>query len=71
MASKNEEPKKLYLAEDDKKLCGVCGGFAKYFDLDSALVRILWVALALFCGSGILLYIICALVMPKEAEIKK
>lgn len=71
MASKKEEPKKLCLAEDDKKICGVCGGFAKYLDLDSTLVRILWIIITLFYGSGLLLYIICALIMPKEAETKK
>ena len=58
--------KKLYKDSSNKKLCGVCSGFAKYFDLDPTVVRL---ALVLFCvlgGSGILAYIICALVMPDE-----
>ncbi len=58
--------KKLYKDNSNKKLCGVCSGFAKYFDLDPTVVRL---ALVLFCvlgGSGILAYIICALVMPDE-----
>ncbi len=58
--------KKLYKDNSKKKLCGVCSGFAKYFDLDPTVVRL---ALVLFCvlgGSGILAYIICALVMPDE-----
>jgi len=58
--------KRLCLSSKDKKIAGVCGGFAKYFDLDPTLVRIGYVALVLFGGTGILLYIICALVMPKE-----
>jgi len=58
--------KRLCLSLSDKKLAGVCGGFAKYFGLDPTLVRIGYVALVLFGGTGILLYIICALVMPKE-----
>ena len=58
--------RKLCLSSTDKKLAGVCGGFAQYFGIDSTLVRIGYVALVLFGGSGILLYIICALVMPKE-----
>lgn len=58
--------KKLCLSRADKKLAGVCGGFAKYFGLDPTLVRIGYVALVLLGGTGILLYIICALVMPNE-----
>ena len=58
--------KRLYKDHTDKKLCGVCSGIAKYFDLDPTVVRL---ALVLFCllgGSGFLAYIICAIVMPDE-----
>ena len=58
--------KKLYKDHTDEKICGVCSGFAKYFEIDSTIVRL---ALVLFCllgGSGILAYIICAIVMPDE-----
>lgn len=58
--------KKLYKSSTNKKLCGVCGGIAEYFDLDPTIVRILWIIFTLFIGSGILAYLICALVMPKE-----
>ncbi|HEX9025367.1 MAG TPA: PspC domain-containing protein [Clostridium sp.] len=58
--------KKLYLSSKDKKLAGVCGGFAEYFGIDSTLVRIGYIALVLCGGTGILLYIICALVIPNE-----
>lgn len=58
--------KRLCLSSTDKKISGVCGGFAKYFELDITLVRIGWAALVIFGGTGVLLYIICALVMPKE-----
>ena len=44
--------KKLYRSGSDKKICGVCGGIAAYFDI----------------GSGIFCYIICALVMPVKKE---
>jgi phage shock protein PspC (stress-responsive transcriptional regulator) len=50
-------------------LDGVCGGGAKYFNLDPTLVRIAWVLLALLGGSGILLYIVAMIVMPKEPYI--
>lgn len=58
--------KKLYKSSTDKKLAGVCGGLAEYFGLDSTLVRLGYVALVIFAGTGILLYIICALVMPDK-----
>lgn len=57
--------KKLYKSETDKKLCGVCGGIAKYFDIDSTLVRLATVLLTLG-GWGLLAYIICALVIPDD-----
>ncbi len=58
------EPKKLYRITQGKLLLGVCGGIAEYFNLDPTLVRIIWVVLALCFGSGVLLYLICALLMP-------
>ncbi|KOF55642.1 phage-shock protein [Clostridium sp. DMHC 10] len=58
--------KKLYLSNDDKKICGVCGGIAEYFDVDSTIVRVLWILFIMAGGSGIIGYIICALVIPKN-----
>ena len=58
--------KNLYKSEKDKKLCGVCAGVAKYFSLDATIVRLALVAFCLLGGSGILAYIICAIVMPEE-----
>lgn len=60
--------KKLYKSTSDKKLCGVCGGIAKYFNIDSTIIRLAFVLLSLFVGGGLLVYIICALVMKKEPE---
>ena len=57
--------KKLYKSQTDKKLCGVCGGIAEYFDIDSTIVRLALIAFTILGGSGILAYIIAALVMPK------
>jgi len=45
---------------------GVCGGVAKYFNIDPTLIRIAWVLLVLLGGSGILLYIVAMIVIPKE-----
>lgn len=57
---------KLYLSDTDKKLAGVCGGIAEFFGIDSTIVRLLWVAFSLAYGSGIIAYIIFALVMPHK-----
>ena len=58
--------KKLYKSNKDKKLCGVCGGIADYFDIDSTFVRLLWVLLIFCVGTGILAYFIAALIMPEK-----
>lgn len=56
--------KRLYKSKDNKKLCGVCAGVAEYFDIDPTLVRLAWVAFTLLGGSGILAYIVAAIVIP-------
>lgn len=58
--------KKLYKSATDKKLCGVCGGIAKYFAIDATLVRLGLVAFCLLGGSGVLAYIICAILIPDD-----
>ena len=57
--------KRLYKDNSDKKICGVCSGLAKYFDIDPTLVRLGMVIFACV-GCGILAYIVCAIVMPDE-----
>ena len=56
--------KKLYKSQTDKKITGVCGGIAEYFDMDSTIVRLIAVLLILGFGSGLLIYIVAALIMP-------
>lgn len=56
--------KKLYKSSTDKKIAGVCGGIAEYFNIDSTLVRLGWVLFSLLGGSGLLAYIIAAIIMP-------
>lgn len=58
--------KKLYKDRKNAKLSGVCAGIAKYFDLDPTVIRILWVVITMFGGSGIIAYIVCAFIMPEE-----
>ena len=63
--------KRLYKSREDKKLCGVCGGIAEYFELDPTIIRLAWVVFTLLGGSGIIAYIIAAIVMPdKKDDIK-
>lgn len=50
----------------DKKLCGVCGGVAEYLDMDPTIVRIIWLVLVLCAGTGLLAYIIAAILMPNS-----
>ena len=60
---------KLYRSRIDRKICGVCGGLAKYFDVDPTIIRVVAVA-SLFCGLlGFWIYIIMAIIVPLEPEI--
>lgn len=49
----------------DRKLLGVCGGIAEYFNIDPTIVRLIWVFLVLCIGTGVLAYLIAAIVMPE------
>ena len=59
----------LYLSETDKKLGGVCGGIAESINIDSTIIRLIWVLGSLLsAGIGIVLYIICMLVFSKPTD---
>ena len=53
---------------NNRMLLGVCGGIAEYFDIDPNVVRLFWVLFCLAGGSGILGYIIAAVIMPSAYE---
>ena len=57
--------KKLHKSQTDKKLCGVCGGIAEYFNIDPTIVRLLTVLFG-FSGPGLLVYFIAAIIIPVE-----
>lgn len=57
--------KKLYRSDCNKMICGVCGGIGEFFDIDPTIVRLAWAILAC-SGMGILVYIVAAIVMPRE-----
>ena len=58
--------KKLYKSATDKKIAGVCGGIAEYFNVDATLIRLAWVLFGLLGGSGLLAYIIAAIIVPEN-----
>ena len=59
----------LYLSETDKKIAGVCGGIAKSVNIDSTIIRLIWILGSLLsAGIGIVLYIICMLVFSKPSD---
>lgn len=61
--------RKLYRSVTDNKLTGLCGGIGQYFGIDSTIVRLLFVVTALFSfGSAILVYVLAALLVPKEPQ---
>lgn len=60
-------PRRLYRIEEGEMFFGVCNGLAAYFDLDPTVVRLAFVLLLFFGGSGVLIYLVLAFVIP-EAE---
>ena len=62
--------KRLYRSETKKIVCGVCGGFGEYFDVDPTLVRVLFALFTLLSGviPGVFFYIVCCLLMPKKSS---
>ncbi len=59
--------KKLYRNRTDRKIWGVCGGLAKYFDIDPTIVRVIALASILVGTLGIWVYIIMAIIVPLES----
>ncbi|HNV96942.1 MAG TPA: PspC domain-containing protein [bacterium] len=62
--------KKLYRSRDDRVIFGICGGLGTYFEIDSWIIRILFIAFTFFNGFGIILYLILAILIPLERGIK-
>jgi phage shock protein C len=56
--------KKLYRSKTDRVIFGVCGGLGEYFEVDSLILRILFILLTFTGGSGIIIYIILAIIIP-------
>lgn len=64
VASPAAPAKRLTRSSTDKKIAGVCGGLADYFDIDPTLIRVLWLLLVLCGGTGVLAYLILWIALP-------
>lgn len=61
--------KKLYKSNVNRMVNGVCGGIAEYFDVDPTLIRLAWVVFCAMGGSGLIAYIIAAIIIPRNPEL--
>lgn len=62
--------KRLYrTTSSDAVICGVCGGIARYLNVDPTVVRVATVLLMAFAGLSLWVYIIAALIMPTESSL--
>ena len=59
--------KKLYRSTTNKTIAGVCAGLAEYLNIDPTIVRVIW-ALVGLSGSGIIAYLVCALIIPEKPK---
>lgn len=60
----NPTPNRLYRSQTDRMVAGVCGGLAKYFNVDPTIIRLVFLVLALAGGPGALLYAILWIITP-------
>ena len=63
--------KKLCKSNKNRKICGVCGGIAEYLNADPTLIRLAFVVISMAAGSGLLAYIVAALIMPEASEVEE
>ena len=60
------ENKRFYLSSTDKKIAGVCGGLAEYFEVDPLLIRVLFLVAILEIGMGLVAYLVLWLLAPRS-----
>ena len=58
--------KKLYKSHTNKMICGVCGGLGEFFGIDPTIIRLVWAVLGLMGGTGIVAYLIAAVIIPNS-----
>lgn len=62
------EPKRLFRSNRDRMIAGVCGGIGEYLNIDPTIIRLLFVILGCSGGTGIVAYIIAAIVIPSDYQ---
>lgn len=62
--------KRLYRSEEDRVIAGVSGGLGEYFNLDSNLIRVVFVLITIFGGSGVLIYLVLWLILPSQSMVE-
>lgn len=58
--------KKLYKSNTNKMICGVCGGLGEFFGIDPTIIRLVWAILGFMGGTGIVAYLIAAVIIPNS-----
>lgn len=58
--------KRLYKSDENRVLCGVCGGVADFFGIDPTIVRLIWAIMIIFAGIGLWVYILAAIIIPRR-----
>ena len=64
-----EEPRKLYRSRSQRMIAGVCGGLAEYFNVDATLIRVLFLVLAVFGGTGLVIYVVMWIIVPDASKV--
>lgn len=67
-SSSNSSNFRLYRSEKNRVLGGVCGGIGELFDIDPSIIRIIFVLMFAFGGSGVFIYLLLWLVIPSEGQ---
>lgn len=71
IAPPQEAPKALLLDKRNRKIAGVCAGFARYLNLDVVVIRVLWLGLAICTGGmGLLAYLAAWIIMPSDGGLE-
>lgn len=62
------EHKKLYRSKENRMIAGICGGLGEYFNMDIALLRLIWLLVVVFTGfaPGVLIYILAIFIIPTK-----
>ena len=63
-----EESRKLYRSRNQRRVAGVCGGLADYFNIDATVIRVLFLVLAVFGGTGLVVYLVMWIIVPDASK---